>query len=433
MAFHQSDHSAFLPSWAAPLTLYEVNVRQFTPEGTLAAFTAQLPRLHRMGVGIVWLMPIFPISTTRRKGSLGSYYSVSDYRAVHPALGTIGDLKQCIATAHELGMYVILDWVPNHTGWDHAWLQEHPEYYQKNRAGHITEPLNEHGQPLGWDDVAGLDYSNSSLRQAMVDEMIFWVREAGIDGFRQDMALLVPIDFWEEASVKLRAARPDLFLLAESEEVALLQRACFHAIYGWEMHHLLTRIAQGKATVEDIHHWMSAQKSRAEGGLFMHFTSNHDENAWSGSEIERLGEGYLAFAVLTMTLDGIPLVFGGQEEPVARRLAFFEKETIEFTHFRHAAFYTTLMQAKRRNRALWSGPEGGMLTILEANDQVLVYQRSRDAQAVTVAINLGKQSREWMPKEDIKGIEIFSQNALLLPANRIIRLAPWQYLVVEHT
>ena len=432
MTLHTGKAALPLPSWAASLTLYEVNIRQYTTEGTFEAFARHLPRLRDMGVGILWLMPVFPISKTRRKGSLGSYYSVSDYRAVHPDLGSMEDFKQLIESIHDLGMYVILDWVPNHTGWDHPWVSANPEFYQKDNNGHTSEPLDAHGKPLGWEDVAGLDYSNSELRKTMIEEMAFWVKEAGIDGFRQDMALLVPTDFWEEAATSLLGIRPDLLLLAESENYELLQRPCFHIIYGWTLHHMMTKIARGTDTARDLDYWLSIQKPMAGPGLFLHFTSNHDENSWSGSEIERLGEAYRAFAVLAMTLDGMPLIYSGQEEPLTRRLAFFEKDNIGFSAYRESEFYTKLLHLRRRNQALWNGAEGGELGLLEADEQLLLYQRQAGQHKVTIGINLSRRFKKYILKQEITGRELFTQSQVLLAEGQTLLLSPWQYFVVEH-
>ncbi|MBP6569715.1 MAG: alpha-amylase, partial [Saprospiraceae bacterium] len=231
-----------LPEWAKNANIYEVNIRQYTPEGTFNAFKKHLPRLKKMGVDILWFMPIYPISETKKKGSLGSYYAVSDFRNTNPKFGSLSDFKAIIEEAHTLGMKVILDWVPNHTGWDHVWIKNHPDYYTKDAAGNITDPLNEHGQSMGWNDVADLNYDNDHMRNEMVSDMIFWLKEYQIDGFRHDMALLVPLDFWQKTIVKLRAVKHDLFMLAESEIHDHLNQDCFHAIYGWSLHHTLNAI-----------------------------------------------------------------------------------------------------------------------------------------------------------------------------------------------
>ena len=250
--------------------IYEVNIRQYSPEGSFNAFTKDIPNLKQLGVKVIWMMPIFPISQTKRKATggdnskfasempaaeqhkyLGSYYAVSDFKKVNPEFGTLEDFRNLVKTAHENGIYVILDWVPNHTGWDHIWIKEHPEYYTKNEKGEIIDPINpETGKTWGWTDVADLNYDNQNLRAAMTADMKYWLQKEGIDGFRCDVAGNVPLDFWQKAIPELRAVK-NIFMLAEAWEPELLKDNLFEMAYGWEAHHTINRIAQGKNTVEN--------------------------------------------------------------------------------------------------------------------------------------------------------------------------------------
>ncbi|MBP6235528.1 MAG: alpha-amylase [Saprospiraceae bacterium] len=420
-----------LPEWAKNANIYEVNIRQYTPEGTFNAFKKHLPRLKKMGVDILWFMPIYPISETKKKGSLGSYYAVSDFRNTNPKFGSLSDFKAIIEEAHTLGMKVILDWVPNHTGWDHVWIKNHPDYYTKDAAGNITDPLNEHGQSMGWNDVADLNYDNDHMRNEMVSDMIFWLKEYQIDGFRHDMALLVPLDFWQKTIVKLRAVKHDLFMLAESEIHDHLNQDCFHAIYGWSLHHTLNAIAQGKKKASAIDEWYAYDRLKASKGLFMQFTSNHDENSWSGSEIERMGEAHKAFAVLVNTLDGIPLTYSGQEEPMPKRLEFFEKDDIGFKNYNYADFYTKLNMLKHDNPALWNGNYGGQIKRIMKDDNVFSFIREKDGNKVTVIINLSKQKQTVVSDDDINGTDIFSGKKVSFAKRAECSLAPWEYLVIK--
>ncbi len=420
-----------LPEWAKSANIYEVNIRQYTPEGTFDAFKAHLPRLKEMGVDILWFMPVFPISELKKKGSLGSYYAVSDYRKTNPSFGTIDQFKSVIDTAHSLGMKVILDWVPNHTGWDHTWIKNHPEFYTKDSHGNISDPLTEHGISMGWDDVADLNYDNQEMRAAMVADMVFWLKKYHIDGFRHDMALLVPLDFWKETIPKLRAVKPDLFLLAESEVHDQLNEDCFHSMYSWSLHHLFNDIAKGFKNANAIDHWMSHNKPNAKKGVYLHFTSNHDENSWSGSEIERMGEAHLAFAVLVNTLDGIPLTYGGQEEPMPRRLEFFEKDDIGFKNYMYSDFYKTLNTLRHQNAALWHGQYGGPLERIMGDTNVYAFQRVKDRQKVTVLINLSKQKQTVIADRDISGIDVFTNKIITFNLADPIPLMPWGYLVLS--
>ena len=419
-----------LPDWAKSANIYEVNIRQYTPEGTFIAFKKHLSRLKDMCVDILWFMPIFPISQTKKKGTLGSYYAVSDFRNTNPDFGTIEEFKSIIDEVHHLGMKVILDWVPNHTGWDHPWIRNHPEFYTKNAEGQITDPLNEQGQPMGWSDVADLNYNNAEMRKEMISDMIFWLKKYNIDGFRLDMALLVPLDFWKETIHHLRSVKSDIFMLAESEIHEHLNQDCFHAIYGWSLHHTLNDIATGKKNAFSIDEWYTFERPKSIKGLFMHFTSNHDENSWSGSEIERMGEAHKAFAVLIYTLDGIPLTYGGQEEPMPKRLEFFEKDDIGFKDFAYSDFYKKLNTLKHDNSALWNGKYGGSIKRIMKDENVFAFQREKNGNKVTTIINLSKQKQTLTIDREISGTELFTEKKVNLPENSLCTLLPWEFLVI---
>ncbi|MFZ1751262.1 MAG: alpha-amylase family glycosyl hydrolase [Saprospiraceae bacterium] len=418
-----------LPEWAKCANIYEVNIRQYTPEGTFDAFRMHLPRLSLMGVDILWFMPVFPISETKKKGTLGSYYAVSDFRATNPNFGTMLSFQNVIDEAHSLGMKVILDWVPNHTGWDHIWIHHHPDYYTKDSSGHITDPINDHGASMGWQDVADLNYGNHDMREAMVNDMIYWLKEHHIDGFRHDMALLVPLDFWRSAIQKLRCVKDDLFMLAESEVAEHTNQHCFHAIYGWSLHHILNDVAQGKKNVSAIDHWFDHDYPKISFGQYMHFTSNHDENSWSGSEIERMGEAHRAFAALVITLDGIPLMYSGQEEPMAKRLEFFEKDDIGFKNFAYADFYTALHHIKHDNKALWNANYGGKVERVWRHDHIFAFTRQRDENTIFVVINLSNQKQQITLDKDIGGIELFSGRAVDFRNGSVMSLMPWEFFI----
>ena len=280
--------------------IYEANIRQYSPEGTFAEFTKDIPQLRELGVKVIWLMPIHPISEVKRKATgdkmtseiedpeerkkyLGSYYAVADYKAVNPDLGTKEDFRELVNTAHENGIYVILDWVPNHTGWDHAWITDHPEFYTKNAKGEITDPLNEDGTPIGWADVADLDYSNEGLHEAMINDMLYWITEEEVDGFRCDVAGSVPVVFWEKAIKKLREQK-DVFMLAEAWEPELLKGEMFEMAYAWEGHHIMNELAKGKMNVMDFDTYMKKMATDyEENDILMNFVTNHDENSWNGT------------------------------------------------------------------------------------------------------------------------------------------------------
>ncbi len=231
--------------WSRNAVIYEVNVRQFTPEGTFKAMENHLPRLKDLGVDILWFMPIHPISQDDRKGKLGSYYAVADYKGVNPEFGSLDDFRDMVKAAHNLGMKVIIDWVPNHSGRDNAWVKNHPDWYKRDDNGKMFGPFD-------WTDVYEFDYSNPAMRAGMTDAMSFWLREADIDGFRCDVAGRVPVSFWDENRKALEAVKPGIFMLAEATEPELLQNA-FDMDYNWPMKDLFSAIAatSGQYTFKD--------------------------------------------------------------------------------------------------------------------------------------------------------------------------------------
>ena len=382
-------------AWARNANIYEVNIRQFTPEGTISAFQKHLPRLQKMGVKILWLMPIQPIGVKNRKGTLGSYYSISDYTAVNPEFGTMDDFKAMVRTAHGLGMKVIIDWVANHTAWDHAWVAAHPKWYKTDENGKIVSVR--FGSPPNveeWTDVVALDYSKPGVADAMLEAMKYWVREGGIDGFRCDVAMLVPEPFWARARTELDAIKP-MFMLAEAAEPGLHKRA-FDVTYHWKLNELLVDIAKGKKTAKDLRDFYGKpDPAFAPDAWRMNFTSNHDINSWHGNDVENFGAGFEAFAVLAATLPGIPLVYGGQEGVLDRRIAFFEKDAIDWKGYPRAALYTRLLTLKTRHRALRNGTAGGAPVFEDSgNPDVIAFTRTKGKDRVRVVVNLSPRSQK---------------------------------------
>ncbi len=380
--------------WSRQATIYEVNLRQYTPEGTIKAFAAHLPRLKAMGVDIVWLMPLHPIGVKNRKGTLGSYYAVRDYTAVNPEFGTLEELKALVRQAHGLGMKVIIDWVANHTAWDHAWVTQHPDWYKKNDKGEIypvTFGEGEHKEE--WTDVVALDYRSPALRRAMLDAMLFWLREADVDGFRCDVASLVPTDFWNEARAELDRVKP-VFMLAESDAPDLHQRA-FDMSYDWTLGDTLRAIAKGQATGAELAALYSAPKKQYPADAYrMAFTSNHDWNSWNGSDTELYGAAFPAMAVLAATLPGMPLLYGGQEGGLDKRLQFFEKDPIDWKGRPLAPLYSHLFTLKHEHPALANGAAGGPLEVVaQPNASLFAFRRVRGDDEVTVVVNLSGQKQ----------------------------------------
>ncbi len=424
------------PAWAKDATIYEVNLRQYTKDATFKSFLPHIPRLRDMGIDILWFMPIYPISKKNRKGELGSYYAIQNYTAVNEEEhGSLSDFKEMVEEIHNNGMKIILDFVPNHTGWDHVWITEHPEYYIKNDKGEITDPLDSStGKSHGWSDVADLDYSNMAMRKAITAELKWWLTEYDIDGFRMDVAYLVPTDFWDTCIRELMQTKK-VFMLAESEAPHLRNVSGFAADYGWQLHHLMTAIAAGTKNASDIITWIKENRKRYTKGYHIHFTTNHDENSWDGTEFEKYGEGHKAFAVLSATLDGMLLIYSGQEEPLKRRLEFFKKDTIGFKNYAYTDFYRTLLGIKKTNKALRNGQDGGEAIFLETNnDNVIAYSREKDGDTIVTVINLSpKKHAVKLSTIGLEGVynNVFDRSTTSLTSNPNFNLEPWDYLVLS--
>lgn len=395
------------PQWSRNAVIYEVNLRQFTPQGTFKAFEKQLPRLKDLGVDILWLMPIHPISEDGRKGGLGSYYAVADYKGTNPEFGSIDDLRQLVKSAHDLGMKVIIDWVPNHTGRDNAWVKNNPEWYARDEQGQMYGPFD-------WTDVYKLDYSVPQMRAAMIDAMAFWLREADIDGFRCDVAGQVPVDFWNEARPALESVKPDIFMLAEATEPELTQHA-FDMDYDWPMKDLFSAIAytSGQYTYKDANGDMKTFPEAHAADIFklleseaaiyapdsyrMNMITNHDLNSWEGTEFERLGNLQSAFAVLTYTLPGMPLIYTGQEVGLDRALEFFVKDTPPQwdSNADIVAFYQKLNDLKHSRPELAAGTAGAPVEIIPtASPDIIAFRRG----GVLTIANLGSTEQKLFKK-----------------------------------
>jgi glycosidase len=428
----ETQDKGFAENFYSQASIYEVNVRQFSEAGTLEAVTEQLPRLKAMGVDIIWLMPIQPISEVKRKGELGSYYSIADYTAVHPDYGTLEDVKALVAKAHELDQKVILDWVANHTGWDHPWITQHPDWYSKNADGDITDPIDARtGESWGWTDVADLNYDNKALWQGMSEAMQFWLREVDMDGFRCDVAGEVHTEFWNHVRPQLDAIKP-VFMLAEAEKPELQQ--AFDMSYGWEAHHLINAVAKGEKAPKVIDEYMQqrAEKFAPDHQLMM-FTTNHDENSWNGTVFERFGEAHKAAAVLSFTLDGMPLIYSGQESAMDKRLKFFQKDAIDWKDYPLQAFYSDLLTLKDSQPALWSGPDGGKFQALSyQSDQTKAYafRRVNKDSNLVIAVNLSDEPAKVTLEAPLDGYKaIFGQGQLI---GESIALEPHQFVILNN-
>ena len=419
--------------WAYDATIYELNTRQATPEGTFAAAEALLPELKESGVDIIWIMPIQPIGVLERKGTLGSYYAISNYCAFNPEFGTRADFESFLAKAHELGMKVILDWVANHTAPDSEWT--------KNDGWHYRDSLGNLMVQYDWTDISKLNYDNQDMRAAMKQAMHWWMDSIGIDGFRCDVAGEVPTDFWNDAMAEIRAKHPKMFTLAEDEDKAQeLTETAFDMYYGWTLHHLMNDVAQGSKTVEDLwSYFAKVDTTLRKEAIRMNFTSNHDENSWNGTEFERMGNATDLFAAFTYVVPGMPMIYTGQMSGNHHRLEFFEKDLIDrVENAPQKALYKGLNDLRANNRALWSNEKGApMVRIAADNDKVFACVRTKScpkhgdntviaimnmsAEPQTVTLDLTNLAGEY---------NCICGKKMTIEATQTLELTPWRYIIL---
>ncbi len=415
-------------SWSENATIYEVNIRQYSPEGSFTAFTKEMPRLEKMGVKILWIMPINPIGEVNRKGGEGSYYSVKDYKAINPEFGTLDDFKALVRTAHSLDMKVIVDWVANHSAFDNVWTEDHLDWYNVDSLGKQQPPAG-----TDWYDVADLNYENKEMRAAMIDAMLYWIEECDIDGYRCDVADMVPSDFWTACRDSLEAAKSDVFMLAEADNPDLYP--AFDMTYAFGFLHIMEGIAKGEKPLSEIDDYMAQEKERFDPNAYrMYFTTSHDENSWNGTVFERFGdEGHKTFAVLAFTIGGMPMVYSGQEAGLDIALKFFEKDEIKWRDYPLAEFYGALLNLNRSNEALWNGAAAGDFNRLatDAQQQVYAFVRTKGDHQVVTICNLSDKSVEVRFSDLPSGnfSSLFDDEKLDLIAKDGLGMAPWGYHV----
>lgn len=429
------------PEWLKNAVIYEVNLRQGTPERNLKGMQNQLPRLKDLGADVLWLMPVHPISEINRKGTLGSYYAVADYKKVNPEFGSTQDLKEFVKAAHALGMKVILDEVCNHSGCDNPWISAHPDFYARNNKGEMYGPFD-------WTDTYKLDYANRDMRRAMLDALKYWVREADIDGYRFDVAMEVPTDFWEEVRPALDSIKP-VFMLAEASKPELTRKA-FDADYNWPMKDVFNAIAAAQGVnrhaldkKQRLHYrnalsidtLLSHQQCQYPKGAFnMNMITNHDLNSWEGTEFDRLGPATGAFAVLSYTLPGIPMLYTGQEVGFNHAFEFFESDSVQpdYKANEFTVFYEMLNALRHKNKALWTDTDmAGMKRFETTNPDVYVFERERDGNKVLVAVNLSNKDARVdfsQTAPDSEGlINIFNAEKEQIPE----LLHPWEFRLLS--
>ncbi len=416
------------PEWSKNAVIYEVNIRQYSKDGSFKSFAKDLPRLKKLGIDILWIMPVNPIGELNRKGKLGSYYAVKDYKAINPEFGNIDDFKAMVNETHKLGMKIILDWVPNHAAWDNQMLKVHPDYFMKDSTGKFVSPFD-------WTDVVRFDYKNPEMRKWMVETMKFWLTETNIDGFRCDVAHMIPVEFWDSCRTELDKVKP-IFFLAEADQL-FLQKKAFDMTYDWKFYHIMNDIAKGKMNAKSVFkHFAWVDSIYPANSYLMEFTSNHDENSWSGTVFERLGKGVQTFAVIAATVPGMPLIYNGQEAALNHRLNFFDRDPIVWGDYSYSEFYAKLIALKHENQALWNGDFGGSFMRLKSNNDsnVVAFIREKENKAVIIICNITSKKINFKIKdESIIGRykEIFSGMEVVFEKKAKLNLLPWEYLVYE--
>jgi cyclomaltodextrinase / maltogenic alpha-amylase / neopullulanase len=417
------------PEWSKNATIYEVNIRQYTPEGTFKAFKAHLPRLKEMGVDIIWLMPINPIGIKNRKGTLGSEYSVKDYFGINSEYGTMDDFKELVRKIHRSGMHVIVDWVANHSSWDNDLTQNHPEWYSKTKEGNF-QPT----QWYDWDDVIDFDYENPGLRRYMTDVLKYWVAETDIDGYRCDVAGFIPVDFWDNVREELDSIKP-VFMLAEWESRDLHKKA-FDMTYSWSLWEKMRDATTGKKGIGGLVEYLAHDVNTFPKGAYrMTFTDNHDKNSWEGNQYSNFGPGLQACMVLASVVNGMPLVYSGQEAGLDKSLKFFDKDQIEWKDNPNAEIYKKLFALKHSNQALWNGEWGGEMVRIynDKMDEVISFVREKNGDRVLPVINFSdKPITVKLETKYYTGnySELFSNREFTLKGEDVVTIEPWGYLVL---
>lgn len=402
-----SDREEILPpEWAVNANIYEVNIRQFSEEGTFNAFSEHIPRLQEMGVKILWFMPVHPIGEENRKGTLGSYYSIVDFTEVNPEFGTKEDFRAMVEKAHDHGMKVIMDWVANHTAWDAVWTQTNPEFYETDDDGNFFPPNED------WDDVIQLDVESREMWDAMIGAMTYWVEEYDVDGFRADVAYLLPTEFWDTARERLEEIKP-VFMLAEAEEPEL--HSAFDMSYTWYLAQTMRDFGAGEATLADIDEALERNFEMFDKKDYrMVFTTNHDENSWQGSDTDLYGDNYINMKVFAATVWGMPLIYNGQESGLYQSLEFFEKDQIEWGDYKYNDFYATLLDLNTRNQALFNGEIGGDYRKLstDQDEHIFSYKRTGHHEQVLVILNFSDEQQTFTFEEGDLGewTDVFDQS-----------------------
>ena len=437
----KNDGPRLQAEWTKDAVIYEVNIRQFTKEGTFNAFSEHLQELKDMGINVLWFMPIHPISIKNRSGKLGSYYSVADYLKVNPEFGSAEDFKNLVDKAHGMGFHVMLDWVANHTGWDNPWVSEHPDWYTQDANGKIISP-----EGMGWPDVADLNYDNEEMRQAMIDAMKFWITEYDIDGFRCDYANGSPVSFWEEARRQLDEIKP-VYLLAECDNVKELLQSAFDMEYNWKLWDTLTYTSSGAGKASSIKLYI--HEDYPDGTYTLNFLDNHDKNAYEGPIATHFTQENISlFYAMIYTIPGVPMIYTGDEIRLDHALEFMDRDPVKWdsTGESYRELLAALSAIRSNNPALYAGNYGGEIEYINigANDkQLLTFSRQKDGNKIKVIFNCTKRDQEvdltdWLTGNEtvlMHGVgEQVNWNEYPIADDNLeinTTLAPWEFYIVK--
>ena len=421
--------------WSFNLGMYEVNLRHYSQEGNIAAFKSDLDRIDSLGPGIIWFMPIHPIGTFNRLGSLGSPYSVKDYYQVNPDYGSLVEFKDLVSEIQSRNKYVLIDWVANHTSWDNVLTQTNPEWYVTNSEGDFIPPPG-----TNWSDVIELDYEKQGLRKYMIEAMKFWVDSVGVNGFRFDAVDFVPDDFWEEAIAVLKQTGSDLLLLAEGSGEHLIDLG-FDMNYSWDFYGfgggVLPRITQGVADANIVRSFVNKEQNNYSNGAYrLYFVSNHDENAWEGTPAQLFGPRAVNFSVLSHVINGMPLVYNGEETGMNKQLSFFDKDLIPWRDYPLFDYYRRLFDLKKRNASLWNGfDENEAIRIKTTqNSPIYAFKREKDGERVLCFFNLSTQAVSFQATDVLpQGTyrNVFTDKLIGLSQDYEFSLDDWEFLVLE--
>ena len=418
------------PEWSKNTGIYEVNVRQFSEEGGFAQVTEYLPEIKALGIDLIWIMPIHKIGEKNRKGSMGSYYSISDYKSVNPEFGSEEDFQELVDRAHELDMHVILDWVANHTAWDHHWTQTNPDFYEKNESGEFIPPVAD------WTDVIALDYDNTEMRIAMIDALKYWVHEFNIDGYRCDVAEEVPADFWNDARAALNQIKP-VFMLAEGQRPVFHEEA-FEMTYAWHQMGEMRKLIAGEINAKNLADYEAFEQNEKypDHAIRMRFLSNHDENSWHGTVEQDYGPAAGVLRAYTFAAPGMPLIYNGEEAGLDRKLLFFEKDAIDWRPHPERDRLTRLFQWKKGNQALWNGAYGGDFVNFKttAEEQIWAFYRKKNGDKIVAILNLSPNSVSFSINDPALAghyTDILTDQAHLLDARESMTINSWGYWLLE--